>query len=74
MARSKKTPKKKSPPAKANKPKKSGPQMGIGDFMQQQFEQNAGKKPKLIRASCDAVTRRDAHRSAKRLARIRASE
>ena len=47
-------PKKKSPPAKQpTKPKKQGggagaggPQMGIGDFMQQQFEDRAGKKPK----------------------------
>jgi hypothetical protein len=49
-------PKKKSPPAKKPaKPKKQGgasgggaggPQMGIGDFMQQQFEDRAGKKPK----------------------------
>ena len=48
MARPK-TPKKKSPPASTKKPKaggKSGPQMGIGDFMQQQFEERAGKKPK----------------------------
>ena len=50
MPPKKKTPpatKKKSPPAKANKPKSNGsggPQFGIGDFMQQQFEENAGKK------------------------------
>lgn len=45
-----KPPKKKSPaPKKPAKPKKQGggaggPQMGIGDFMQQQFEDRAGKK------------------------------
>ncbi|HUS31649.1 MAG TPA: catalase [Kofleriaceae bacterium] len=48
-------PKKKTPPppppAKAGKPKSGGkaaggPQMGIGDFMQEQFEERAGKKPK----------------------------
>jgi hypothetical protein len=52
MARAK-TPKKKAPPAASKKPKAGGagkksggggPQMGIGDFMQDQFEQNAGKK------------------------------
>jgi hypothetical protein len=50
MAAKKKAPKKKSPPAKKTKPKSGGsagsggPQMGIGDFMQDQFEANAGKK------------------------------
>ena len=40
-------PKKKSPPTKPPaKPKKPGPQLGIGDFMQKQFEDRAGKKPK----------------------------
>ena len=46
-------PKKKAPPAKKPAPKKApkasgggagGPQMGIGDFMQNQFEERAGKK------------------------------
>ncbi|HTL34248.1 MAG TPA: hypothetical protein VL326_14055 [Kofleriaceae bacterium] len=50
MARAKAPKKKKSPPAKPAKPKSggtgknAGPQMGIGDFMQDQFEANAGKK------------------------------
>lgn len=50
MARPKAPKKKKSPPANTGKPKggsagkNGGPQMGIGDFMQDQFEQNAGKK------------------------------
>ena len=53
MARAKAPKKKKSPPAKSAKPKSGGtgknaggPQMGIGDFMQQQFEERAGKKQK----------------------------
>ena len=52
MARAKAPKKKQSPRGKSAKPKSGGggssggPQMGIGDFMQKQFEERAGKKPK----------------------------